>query len=643
MRHARRVAPSIAAAVAAITVSASAVSGSRAGATETVQRSGPAGLAFTDATGDANFVNNQGFEPLPIDDAGPDTRPASMGSADLVDARYETTYLTELDRDDSGRVTRVRRVPTGLRVYLRTAAPASPSFGPTVSMDLWTSVGGCPMIFRMRARGPLSSEGDPPQAAELRTRSTECPEGPKSYTEGIALELRGTTAVLEYPFTALQTPGGPVLRSGATIEPDPSGQGAHSASIHRMPNGLLVGGPFIDVAPPTASFEIGSDVPPDVDCIAIPLDPECTGQGPPPDTGEDLHSALLGSGEPERVAPAASVNLAEEFVVYSFRPDARWLTFEFDVAAARFEEAYVEVNLAARLIRDGQVQEEFLPISQSFADWKLIYGQTDDPYRTLSSIVQDTPYGVTFALPAEGLDRLTLLAGADVEWDADVALVLAMRGTDEPFIGEPFPDAFGAWMQSWTDGLRKVRLVADRWGHGVWLAARLAEYGGITPYDVRRGVEVEDDRDRVAGTAMAGTMRTSATLEATDPSLASANLFYAAQADQELAVEWRTPAEARRGTRSSTGTSGASLFATETDAGPGSYTFTLEVDSGPERSSSLGYIQDLWALDPSSLFPGLQASFFSDPSAEPVVLEPGEAAPGTAPSLVVAPARALGS
>lgn len=229
---------------------------------------------FHDAAGDANFVNGQGVPGSPVSDDGPDSRPVSLSGADLVAATYETTFHTVEERDDLGNLVAVRHVPDGLLVRLRTAGPAAPSFGPTVSYALWVTVAGfCNLIFRMYTRGPLSAADEPPQRAELRTRSAGCPEGPKTYTEGITLSFQGAVATMRFPFSALPQY---LLEDGWSIDADADGNGGQVASTHRSPNGLLLGGPMIDLAAPAGPFEIGSDVPPDIDCVATPTDPACT-------------------------------------------------------------------------------------------------------------------------------------------------------------------------------------------------------------------------------------------------------------------------------------------------------------------------------------------------------------------------------
>jgi hypothetical protein len=165
--------------------------------------------------------------------------------------------------------------PEALQVHLRTTGSPLPSFGPTVSYALWVNVGACSMIFRFYARGALSSEGDPPQGAELRTRKAECLEGPRTYTEGITLAVDGNVATLRYPFDAVSLGNVPLFDEGAVIEADADGSGFQVATSHRLPNGLLFGGQPIDMAAPPQPFLIGSDVPPDVDCPATPGDPAC--------------------------------------------------------------------------------------------------------------------------------------------------------------------------------------------------------------------------------------------------------------------------------------------------------------------------------------------------------------------------------
>jgi hypothetical protein len=169
----------------------------------------------------------------------------------------------------------------------------------------------------------------------------------------------------------------------------------------------------------------------------------------------------------------------------------------------------------------------------------------------------------------------------------------------------------------------------------VQMVASSSQQGGLFPYEARRGVQVQDDRTHLAGMSSPGTMRLVGALTAQGPALAEVSLFYLASAEQDVTLEWKTPSVTRRGQRSSIEGSGAALFAVESSAGAGEYSTTLEVDSGVELSSSLGYYQDLWSLDPNVLFPGLQDRLTSDPAISPTVLAPGWVVPGPAPRLIV--------
>jgi hypothetical protein len=226
-----------------------------------------------DQAGDANHIHGQGI--LPLSDDGPDTRPASIDGADIVAGWYETEYRTERVLDGTGRVTAVHHAPEALLVHLRTTGAPAPSFGPTLSYDLWVNVGACSLIFRFYTRGAASSAEEPSQHAELRTRKAECLEGPKTYTESITLAIDGNVATLRYPFAVLTFGKYSLIKSGSLIEPDADGNAFDVAAIHRLPNGLIFGGQPIDMAAPPQSFVVGSDVPPDVDCAVTPGDPAC--------------------------------------------------------------------------------------------------------------------------------------------------------------------------------------------------------------------------------------------------------------------------------------------------------------------------------------------------------------------------------
>jgi hypothetical protein len=185
-----------------------------------------------------------------------------------VSALFETAYRTEKQLEADGTVRFVRNVPTGLRVRIRTTAPAAPSFGPTVRQELWANVGACSLIFRMHVAGPRSQPDDPAQGAELRTRNEACPEGPRTYTDGISMTIQGNETVLEFPFA--------VFGPGIAITADVDGNGARVQTVHGLrPSSPPAEGPAIDLAAPTTTFVIGSDVPADVDCRAEPGHPAC--------------------------------------------------------------------------------------------------------------------------------------------------------------------------------------------------------------------------------------------------------------------------------------------------------------------------------------------------------------------------------
>jgi hypothetical protein len=362
-----------------------------------------------------------------------------------------------------------------------------------------------------------------------------------------------------------------------------------------------------------------------VAALAVPANADAVS----PDTGSDLHAVMLGSGEPARAGAAGTLDVTQEFGVYSFRPDGRWVTIGgYDVSA--FTEEWVRVDLAARLMVDGVVSDDALGYEDAFTNWKLLYGPADDPYRYIFSLLHPSPWGTTISLPAENAERLTVLLGSDVDGHEDVAVVIGVSESDEGIFAIPFPEAFPAWMGQWTDGKQKVRLVEDHWGGGAQLA--FWGFGPSFTTDVRRGVSVEDERLRVEDVAGPGALRVSAAMDAEGSTLSTTFLAYHATAAQHLAVEWRTPTE----TRAHSDLGGTLFTAIATDAGAGSYAFDLEVTTAAEASRLVTYVHDLWALDTAEVFPGLREWSDDDtPPAPPLLLTPGASVTGAAPSLVV--------
>jgi len=212
---------------------------------------------IVDATGDANAINGQGFGQT----ADQPTDPASVASADLAGVWFETTYDTVIERDENGAVRFVRHVPTGLRMRVKTAAPAKPTFGPTVLYRVPVTIDGAceawlQLYLRGDAQGSLDREG-----AELSPRS-----GCAGTATGATLAFDGVYTEATFPFA------GGLLAGGMEL-------GAWSRPSVRVAAGTgttqLATAPAIDEAPPMSGFTVGSDVPPDIDCHETPSDPAC--------------------------------------------------------------------------------------------------------------------------------------------------------------------------------------------------------------------------------------------------------------------------------------------------------------------------------------------------------------------------------
>ena len=217
---------------------------------------------IVDVPGDANAVNSQGFgQALDVP-----TDPASVAGADLVGVWFETTYDTVIERDEQGAVRFVRHVATDLRMRVKTSAPASPTFGPTLTYRVPVTLGGsCQAWLSFYVRGDAPGSLDR-EGAEL-IRQGGCTGTTPS---GATLAFDGNLSIITFPFA---TSGGE-LAGGMELGP-------WSRPSVRMAAGngtqQLFTAPAIDEAPPMTSFTIGSDVPPDIDCHQTPANPACAG------------------------------------------------------------------------------------------------------------------------------------------------------------------------------------------------------------------------------------------------------------------------------------------------------------------------------------------------------------------------------
>lgn len=216
---------------------------------------------IVDPPGDANLVNSQGLgQELDVR-----TDPASVGGADVVGVWFETTYDTVVERDAEGAVRFVRHVPTGLRMRVKTTEPADPTFGPTLTYRV-------PVAIDASCQAWLSFyvPGDAPGSLDREGATIVRQTGCQDTTEpaGATLSLDGNLAVATFP---LDTSGG-VLAQGMELGPwsRPSVRVAAGNGTQQ-----LFTAPAIDEAPPMSSFVIGSDLPPDVDCLETPGHPAC--------------------------------------------------------------------------------------------------------------------------------------------------------------------------------------------------------------------------------------------------------------------------------------------------------------------------------------------------------------------------------
>lgn len=212
---------------------------------------------ISDPVGDANGVSRY--------IGSTDTRPASIDNADLRAIWLETAYEIEKDTDpETGEVVRVRHVPTGLRLHIRTQAPIRP-LPPQVQEVRFPLALNYPGANFCRIKVTAKV-----QASELRAElliPALCREEGEStilVTEGVGMSLGGDVLTTELPFDLSEV--GEHLYPGRTTTLDPLSstvvfEGAAAAPV----DGTDAGSPFI----------IGSDVPADVECADDPDHPDC--------------------------------------------------------------------------------------------------------------------------------------------------------------------------------------------------------------------------------------------------------------------------------------------------------------------------------------------------------------------------------
>lgn len=228
----------------------------------------PAQPSYVDAIGDANGLYVNEYENL-HDNNGPDTRPASVPGADLVSAWFQTSYRVERDVNDSGQVVRVRHVPTAVELRVETAAPASPTFGPSLVYRFLANIGDCWLSLSSVVKGPASGEEEV-EGARVQRGGPDC--GNRSIE--VPVRFEGNVMVLSFSRQQSLIDGVQILPIGGVIGPSEESFGA-LVSVVRVVNGIGLGGADLDGANPARPYVIGSDVPPDVDCVATPADPGC--------------------------------------------------------------------------------------------------------------------------------------------------------------------------------------------------------------------------------------------------------------------------------------------------------------------------------------------------------------------------------
>lgn len=205
---------------------------------------------ITDQTGDANHLS-------PLPDPDPTTAPASVAAVDLEKVWYTTRYVTVKDRDASGKVIRVRNVPDALIVTIRTAGPKRIGAflgGYTLQFNMTSQiVGGCPLNLWLSIN---------PETGATDKVQYRCTAG---YVELPANSLTntGVDARLTLPFATV-----PALADDLTLK---AGTAADPTSIRAA----WVLNSTADLATGGRDFVIGSDVPPDIDCLEDPANPVC--------------------------------------------------------------------------------------------------------------------------------------------------------------------------------------------------------------------------------------------------------------------------------------------------------------------------------------------------------------------------------
>ncbi len=221
---------------------------------------------ITDVAGDANGINGHAL--LSALDEGPDTRPASLAHADLREVRFETTYDShEILDPETGEVTGIDHVATGVNVHIRTegpirSAPATQLY--PLNYDVQAEIPGCTVRFRLTVLANETSD-----RAGLWQLSDTCPNGGTGLFGSHAgaaswPQYRGNVTTLSYPFSTPEFAA--MLPPGRTLT-DPWANAVRTGHYDKP---VIV----FDRAAVGSSFTIGEDVPADVNC-RTEVDPAC--------------------------------------------------------------------------------------------------------------------------------------------------------------------------------------------------------------------------------------------------------------------------------------------------------------------------------------------------------------------------------
>jgi hypothetical protein len=209
---------------------------------------------LSDQAGDANAINSQGFGAIIGDESV--VTPVQAASADLRAMWLETMFdeVPVLDEDDAPVLDEdgnevVTKVATGLRWNVRTTAPASPSFGPTVLFRMPVTFNGCNAFLESQVRGPGSTPTDV-QRASLRLLTADACGGPARSLTSPSFTQTFTDDVMsvEFPFSATQDQ----LTDRRVLSANGAG---HVRTVL-----VAATAPVIDEAPGTWTFRIGSDL-----------------------------------------------------------------------------------------------------------------------------------------------------------------------------------------------------------------------------------------------------------------------------------------------------------------------------------------------------------------------------------------------